>query len=376
VEYRSVHESQSLPAQSVADSKKDLKQEVADIRGFTLMFENESMEMKWNLTHLERQIGITTRYLFAASFFQGLFYWSDCLESHGDSSYLFHLGCLRLILGGMTLLGCFLVSTGLVIPTQMAVFWINMCYGFPSLAIFYLARPSASVFDSLFLVYGLCFFILPKISPLNFIYGFSGALLYTFLFIYISAFRLSLQQWLLSNTFLMIIVSLFCYISYSAERVSRERWLLRERLKREKINLRIVASSIQDDLTRAANDERNFSLDVMNQNHSGKAIRLLATLGGNTTSSSLDSDHRTKDEDNESENLTLNTSNQCLNESPGKKQKQNQKRMALFFRSLGGWALCYGMGYAFDYVSQPASFFPRLFIISHIQIYAINSMTM
>ena len=121
-----------------------------------------------------------------------------------------------------------------------------------------------------------------------------------------------------------------------------------------------MASSIQDDLTRAANDERNFSLDVMNQTHSGKAIRLLATLGGNTTANSLQSDQRTKDEDNVSENISLDVNDSKLNESPGKKQKQNQKRMALFFRSLGGWALCYGMGYAFDYVSQPASFFPRL----------------
>lgn len=359
-ESKSTIGSETITMQSAADSKKELKQEIADIRGFTLIFENESMEMKWNLMHLERHIGITTRYLFAASAFQGLFYWSDCLESHGDSTYLFHLGCLRLLLGGLTLLGCFLVSTGLVIPTQLAVFWINMCYGFPSLAIFYLARPTASVFDSLFLVYGLCFFILPKISPLNFIFGFSGALLYTILFIYISAFRLSLQQWLLSNTFLMIIVSLFCYISYSAERVSRERWLLRERLKGERINLRIVASSIQDDLTRAANDERNYPLDVMNPHNfrydnSGKAIRLLATLGRGGAWSVHHSEHDETDEGRNESTAKGRAGN--MNESS---VMSKQKRMSLFFRSLGGWALCYGMGYAFDYVSQPASSFPRL----------------
>ena len=347
-------------AQTAADSKKELKQEIADIRGFTLMFENDNMEMKWNLMHLERHIGITTRYLFAASVFQGLFYWSDCLESYGNSTYLFQLGCLRLLLGGLTLLGCFLVSTGLIVPTQMAVFWINMCYGFPSLAIFYLARPNASVFDSLFLVYGLCFFILPKISPLNFIFGFSGALLYTFLFIYISAFRLSLQQWLLSNTFLMIIVSLFCYISYSAERVSRERWLLRERLKRERINLRIVASSIQDDLTRAANDERNYPLDVMNQHNfrydtTGKSIRLLASMGGGSLNADSVNNEQNENSNDKNEISSVGSGNN-KGESPGLKK---QKRMTLFFRSLSGWALCYGMGYAFDYVSQPESAFPR-----------------
>ena len=355
--------------QSVGDNKKELKQEIADIRGFTLIFENEGMEMKWNLMHLERHIGITTRYLFAASVFQGLFYWSDCLESHGDNTYLFQLGCLRLLLGGLTLLGCFLVSTGLVVPTQMTVFWINMCYGFPSLAIFYLARPTASVFDSLFLVYGLCFFTLPKISPLNFIYGFSGALLYTFLFIYISAFRLSLQQWLLSNTFLMIIVSLFCYISYSAERVSRERWLLRERLKRERINLRIVASSIQEDFTRAANDERNYPMNQHNfrYDHTGKAIRLLATLGGGGTAAPGDSDC------SEEKNAypTIERNGGLSTDSPGLKK---QKRMSLFFRSLGGWALCYCMGYAFDFVSQPASSFPRSVSNEHCHTFELSAM--
>jgi hypothetical protein len=307
---RRVLSGQEPPLQD-SENKKELKQEIADIRGFTLTFENEAMETKWNLMHLERHIGITTRYLFAASFFQALFYWSDVLESHGDSTYLFHLGCLRLLLGGLTLLGCFLVSTGLIIPTQMTVFWINMGYGLPSLTIFYLARPRASVFDSLFLVYGLCFFTLPKVSPLNFIYGFSGAFLYTLLFIYISAYRLSLQQWFLSNTFLMIIVSLFCYISYSAERVSRERWLLRERLKRERINLRIVASSIQEDLTR--------------HNHNGKADNLSVPPGGYISTENKRESHDSHD---------------------------RKKRMALFFRSLLGWALCYGMGYTFDFVSQ------------------------
>ena len=359
-------------AQIATDSKKELKQEVADIRGFTLIFENDNMEMKWNLMHLERHIGITTRFLFAASVFQGLFYWSDCLENHADPTYLFKLGCLRLLLGGFTLLGCFLVSTGLIVPTQMGVFWVNMFYGFPSLAIFYMARPTASVFDSLFLVYGLCFFILPKISPLNFIFGFSGALLYTFLFIYISAFRLSLQQWLLSNTFLMIIVSLFCYISYSAERVSRERWLLRERLKRERINLRLVASSIQDDLRRAANDERNYPLDVMNQHNfrydnTGKTIRLLATLGGsNVSTSTLLNEQNQQNQQNTCEFTNssdgtgtgsgISNTQKCKGETPGMKK---QKQVALFFRSLSGWALCYGMGYAYDFVSQPESSPPR-----------------
>jgi len=29
-----------------------------------------------------------------------------------------------------------------------------------------------------------------------------------------------------------------------------------------------------------------------------------------------------------------------------------QKRVALFFRSIAGWGICYFMGYTFDFVSQ------------------------
>ena len=130
----------------------------------------------------------------------------------------------------------------------------NICYGLPTLAIYYLTRRDPSVWDCLYIVYGLSFFMLPKISPLNFIYGtsilmihfpckknrrkqlsfcnstkqyltisiqfvlfvagFAGAVLFTLLFIYISAFQLSLNEWLLSNTILLPVTSLFMYISY------------------------------------------------------------------------------------------------------------------------------------------------------------------
>jgi hypothetical protein len=265
----------------------------------------------------------------------------------------------------------------------MTVFWINVCYGIPSLSIFYLARPNVSVYDSLYLVYGLCFFMLPKISPLNFIFGFSGAGMFTVLFIYVSSFRLSFQQWLLSNIFLMVVVLLFCYVSYSSERVSRERWLLRERLKREKINLRIVASSIQDDLSKAANDERPFPLDVIRQrtwvHPKEKAIRLLATFGANVGRSagvdvpagdmnSPENEMHEKLSDAGDDDRPTQAAGKTFSSYPARRWidrdhgssipspvYSKQKRVELFFKGIAGWALCYGMGYTFDFISNSQS---------------------
>ena len=238
--------------------------EKEDIGGITLMFTDSDKEIKWQLNQLKRNFGISQRFLFFSALFQGIFYWSDVLENDPQENVqLFHLLCLRLLLGTLPLLSCFLVSTGLLLPTQMTIFWVNICYGLPTLAIFYLSRKYSTHWDSLYIVYGLCFFMLPKISPLNFIYGFSGAALFTLLFIYISAFRLRFQAWVLSNTILLILVVLFMYISYSSEKSSRERWLLRERLNRENINLQMVASSIEDDLKKTAN--KDFALEIIPQ---------------------------------------------------------------------------------------------------------------
>lgn len=218
--------------QNVTRVKEQVVERTA-IGGLTLMFQDRDIEVQWQQHQLKRNFGISQRFLFFSALFQGLFFWSDVLEQEELSGETkLRLCCLRLILGGFSLLCCFLVSTGLLLPTQMTIFWANVCYGLPTLAIYYLTRKDLSHWDSLYIVYGLSFFMLPKISPLNFIFGFAGAVVFTLLFIYISAFRLSLHEWLLSNTILLPVTILFMYVSYSSEKSSRERWVLRERLRR------------------------------------------------------------------------------------------------------------------------------------------------
>ena len=170
----------------------------------------------------------------------------------------------------------------------------------------------------------MCFFILPKISPLNFIFAFLGASLFVLSFIILSAFRLSLQQWILSNCLLLIVVALFCYDSYSSERLSRERWLLRDRLQRERINLNIVASSIRDDLSKSS---EQGSLSIMGKTNISSAVFNMSHSSGRISQ------------------LTEG-------ESPNEAQS---KRFVLFFKGLIAWALCYAFGYSFDFISLPLS---------------------
>lgn len=312
---------------SIPEDKKDLRNEISEIGYFTLFFSDPLMEERWNRAHLKRHISITTRFLFIAAVFQGLFLWSDVIEKQ---DHLFHLAIIRLMIGGFTLLGSFLVATGLLIPSQSAVLLINLCYGLPSMSLFYLTRRSFSHWQSLYLVYGMCFFILPKISPLSFIYAFLGSSLFTLSFILISAFRLSLQQWLLSNSLLLIVILLFFYDSYSSERITRERWLLRDRLQREHINLKIVASSLEDDFTKSSRHRHPLSL-----------------VPSNITNSSLYSARRSvSDSPSVSDGAHVSA-------SPEKEQNAQFKRFVLFFKGLIAWALCYAFGYSFDFISLP-----------------------
>ena len=133
---------------SDATDKKDLLYEVTEIGIFTLFFSNAALEEKWNREHLKRVVAITTRFLFLAAIFQGLFFWSDVIEKQ---EHLFLLGILRLMLGGFTLLTCFLVATGLFVPNQGIILIINLTYGLPSMAIYLLTRKSYSHWHSLYL---------------------------------------------------------------------------------------------------------------------------------------------------------------------------------------------------------------------------------
>ena len=298
----------------VLSSKKDLTMEKQTIGAFTLIFQDPNTELKWQQTNLIRQIRLTQRLLFVSALFQGLFHWSYLLESEGEDEYHIFFLSLRLLIALIFVFGSFLIGTGLLNPNQVLLFWAQILYGGPTIGIYCWTRVRPSQWDFLFLVYGLCFFTLPKISPLNFIYAFSGAGLFSFLFIYVTAFHLSLSEWILSSTYLLVIMVLFMYISYSSERSSRERWLLRDRLHREHIDLKIVASSIEEDMSKAIEDR--------------PIRRQYNTSGQFRDKASHPHDIGSK-----------------MHSAPG---GTNEKTIVLFFKGLAAWGLVMLMGYVFD----------------------------
>jgi hypothetical protein len=191
--------------------------------------QDKESERKWRQHCLGKHSRMAGRFLFMSGLYQALFFMAD---ANDNNSAIFFKGCWRLACGLSALTLCFLVATSLVSPSQIMLFYVQLLYGGLSLFLHFLGREHLGTWDFLILVYGLCFFVLPKISPLNFIHSLMGSSILCAGYIYISAFWLQLEQWLLSTMFLLMIAALLQYISYSSERSSRERWLLRQRLNR------------------------------------------------------------------------------------------------------------------------------------------------
>src|SRR5690242_6504290 len=98
------------------------------------------------------------------------------------------------------------------------MFTINVTYGACTLIIFYLQRRSLTQWDVLFPVYGLSFFTLPKLQPLDFFYGCLGSCLFSMGYLYISLYRLTGSEWLLSTIYLLFPIGMFNYVSYASEK--------------------------------------------------------------------------------------------------------------------------------------------------------------
>jgi hypothetical protein len=346
--------------------KKDISFEEQTLGGFTLIFQDPNMETKWQSCHLLRQTRLAQRLLFFSGLYQGLFYCSDLIDSQelmnassstsSDpsspsphllsahwTSYFFLFTSMRLFIGVLFVLASFFVSIGLLIPKQSTLCCFQLIYGLPTITIFYLTRSKNTQWDYLFLVYGLCFFALPKISPLNFIYAFYGVAFYTIMFISLSTYQLTFTEWFLSTIYLLMIVLLFLYISYSSEKSARERWLLRERLHREHIDLKIVVSSIEDDMKKAVELRSNYYYGQQQQQQGQQQLQRR-----HQNSMEGVSDHRKrKYHQHPEESIQLSREMGGTGDNNDRERKRNLS-LILFFKGLGAWGLVMLTGYAFD----------------------------
>lgn len=297
------------------NSKKDITHERTDIAGFTLLFKDEDTERKWRLSCFPKRSKFTARFLFMSGLYQALFFMSDITD---NNNAIFFKGCWRLACGLACWTLCFLVATMLILPSQILLFYVQLLYGGLSLFLHFLGREQVGSWDFLIVVYGLCFFMLPKISPLNFIHSFMGSSILSLGYIYLSSFWLNMEQWILSTIYLFIISVLFMYISYSSEKSSRERWLLRQRLNREHIDLQMVASSIQGDMAAAARYRADMPAGLARPRPSLAAVPPNASVGRE------------------------------------KGVLSQEEKMNNFFKGIAAWAICMSMGYAFQVLGADA----------------------
>ncbi|CAM9391846.1 unnamed protein product [Chrysoparadoxa australica] len=157
--------------------------------------------------------------------------------------------CHRFFSFSVSAISLLLIACRLVVPTQAFISCACFAYGVPVLAMYCMQRETLGHWDSLFLVYGLSFLVLPKISPLQFLHAFGGSHIFASIYLTWSLVkRKSDMDWGLSTVYLGLVVALFNHISYTTERNQRERWLLRDRLRREGRVVQLKSLHLRDDI--------------------------------------------------------------------------------------------------------------------------------
>lgn len=122
---------------------------------------------------------------------------------------------------------------------------VSICNGIPSLLLHALQRSSLHQWDALFVVFGLSFYTIPKITPLSFLSTFLGSWLTAVIYALL-AFVLRpperIVESVLGMCYCVPVIAVFNIISYYSEYNWRERFILRRRLRSESISLALKPS--------------------------------------------------------------------------------------------------------------------------------------
>ncbi|RHY68449.1 hypothetical protein DYB30_008560, partial [Aphanomyces astaci] len=102
-----------------------------------------------------------------------VFAWGDSLEH--DPSRLQVTLPARLLLIVMQCSTYFLVKWDLVKADEQLMFALALCHGIPTLLLFTLQHAMLHQWDALFVVFGLSFYTIPKVTPLGFVYSTMGS---------------------------------------------------------------------------------------------------------------------------------------------------------------------------------------------------------
>ncbi|GAB9462765.1 hypothetical protein Gpo141_00000248 [Globisporangium polare] len=211
---------------------------------FTLRFEDAALEDAYQASIHKRKKALWLRSLIPAAGSHILFGLGDCIE-HPIANLQVTLPA-RVFLAVLQISMFVLVNWDLIQAHETTMLLVSVCNGIPSLLLYALQRTSLHQWDALFVIFGLSFYTIPKITPLGFISSTCGswatAVLYTVLSFAIRPPSRPAES-VLGLFYCAPVIGIFNTISYYSEYNSRERFVLRRRLSSESISLAVARTN-------------------------------------------------------------------------------------------------------------------------------------
>ncbi|TYZ59964.1 hypothetical protein PybrP1_002441 [[Pythium] brassicae (nom. inval.)] len=211
---------------------------------FTLRFEDAALERAYQASSHQRKKALWLRSLVPAAASHLLFGLGDSIE-HPPANLQVTLPA-RVFLAVLQLAMFVLVKWDLIQAHETTMLLVSVCNGVPSLLIYALQRPSLHQWDALFVIFGLSFYTIPKITPLGFIASTGGswatAALYAALSFVVRPPARRAEA-VLGFLYCAPVVGIFNTIAYYSEYNSRERFVLRRRLSSESITLAVARTN-------------------------------------------------------------------------------------------------------------------------------------
>ncbi|ETV79187.1 hypothetical protein, variant 1 [Aphanomyces astaci] len=210
------------------------------VNKYTLQFEDANLEASFQAFSHTRKKTLWLRSLIPAAISHLVFAWGDSLEH--DPSRLQVTLPARLLLIVMQCSTYFLVKWDLVKADEQLMFALALCHGIPTLLLFTLQHAMLHQWDALFVVFGLSFYTIPKVTPLGFVYSTMGSTITMVVYFAIALFCRPPPdkiEIVLAFLYCAPVIWIFNTISYYSEYSSRERFVLRQRLSNERISLAV-----------------------------------------------------------------------------------------------------------------------------------------
>eukprot|EP00667_Euglena_gracilis_P003183 EG_transcript_3191 len=208
---------------------------------YTLQFETKELEDRYRAHSRLRWRRLLLRSLLPSAGFQLLFCLTDYTMFPADNLRITLPARLLLIV--MQLCLFFLAKLNLVETRQRLILGTTVVYGLTSLTLFGLQQEHLTQLDGLYVVFGLAFYCVPKVSPLSFLSSFVGGwaavLWYVLLAVYARP-PLALWDIPLALSYVVPAVVVFNVVMYYYECSARERFVLRDRLSQEHITVAVA----------------------------------------------------------------------------------------------------------------------------------------